>query len=89
VDLQFKKLVKTKTPKVQHIEVMRSPDELSRLGDLVETLERAIAAGCFYPNESPMNCSTCPHRAACLEWGRKAPAEIIDIDQPKEEVATC
>lgn len=63
-------LVKTKTPKVQRLEAVRHEEDLSRLGDIVQTIERAVQAGVFYPVESPLNCSSCPHRQPCREWGR-------------------
>jgi CRISPR/Cas system-associated exonuclease Cas4 (RecB family) len=61
-------LVKTKTPQVQHLETVRNDADLSRLGDIVQTVERAIQAEAFYPVESAMNCSTCPFFRPCREW---------------------
>jgi hypothetical protein len=61
-------LVKTKTPQVQHLETVRNEADTSRLGDIVQTVERAIQAEAFYPVESAMNCSTCPFLRPCREW---------------------
>ncbi len=61
-------LVKTKTPQVQHLETVRNDADLSRLGDIVQTVERAIQAEAFYPVESAMNCSTCPFFRPCRDW---------------------
>lgn len=61
-------LVKTKTPKLQRLKTARNEDDLGRLGDLVENIERAVANKIFYPVETPMNCSTCSYRQQCREW---------------------
>lgn len=61
-------LVKTKTPAVQRISTVRTGNDLGRIGDIVEAVERGIAAEAFYPVESPMNCSGCPFRDPCRTW---------------------
>lgn len=61
-------LVKTKTPAIQQLETVRTDYDLGRLGDIAETIERAITAEAFYPIESPMNCSGCPFFRPCREW---------------------
>lgn len=66
--VKYAVLVKTKTPKLQRLETVRNGDDLGRLGDIVQAIERAIRAEAFYPNETPMNCSTCPYRDPCREW---------------------
>jgi len=74
--VEYTVLVKTKTPRVQRLTTLRSDEDLGRLGDLVENVERAVQAGIFYPVESPLNCSACPYRGPCRRWGRPAvPAE--------------
>jgi putative RecB family exonuclease len=60
--VEYTVLVKTKTPKVQRLEAVRLDADLGRLGDLVQTIERAVEASIFYPVETPMSCSTCPYR---------------------------
>jgi len=84
--IEFTVLVKTKTPKVQRVTAARNGDDLGRLGELVETIERAIAAEVFFPVESPMNCSTCPHREPCRQWGlpnepakEASPASLVEV----------
>lgn len=67
-------LIKTKTPRVQRLSTVRSDDDLGRLGDLIENVERAVQTGIFYPVENPLNCSTCPYRSPCRHWGRPAVA---------------
>jgi len=88
--LYYKILVKTKTPQVQEIKTGRTPADISRLGDLVEVVERAIAAGVFYPIENVMNCSGCPFRQPCREWNGSAavPAEMIEATQA-EDLVPC
>jgi putative RecB family exonuclease len=72
-------LVKTRTPKVQRLEAVRHEEDLGRLGDIVQVIEQAVQAGIFYPVESPLNCSSCPHRQPCREWSRatRTPLPLI------------
>lgn len=68
--VEYTILVKTKTPKVQRLKAIRTEKDLGRLGDIIQNVERAITAGAFYPVESPLNCSSCPYRKPCRQWGR-------------------
>jgi CRISPR/Cas system-associated exonuclease Cas4 (RecB family) len=80
-------LVKTKTPQIQHLETVRNDADTNRLGDIVETVERAIRAQAFYPVESAMNCSTCPFFRPCREW-RSCPACIeAPLESDEKEIA--
>jgi len=81
--VEYTVLVKTKTPKIQRITTVRTDEDLSRLGDLVESIERATHAGVFYPNETPLNCSTCPYRQPCREWGRSEQSGRIPLNTPE------
>lgn len=67
-DVEYAVFVKTKTPKLQRLTTTRTEQDVGRLGDLVQTIERAIALNLFYPNVSQMNCSGCPYRQPCREW---------------------
>ena len=82
-------LVKTKTPQVQHLETIRNDTDLSRLGDIVQTVERAIQAEAFYPVESAMNCSTCPFFRPCREWrgGTSGPETALSTDDQEIPVS--
>jgi len=84
--IEYTVLIKTKTPKVQRLKTARYTDDFGRLGDLVETVERAVQIGIFYPVESPMNCSTCPYRQPCREWGTQPvlERELVKIQFPVE-----
>lgn len=75
-DVEYTVLVKTKTPKVQRLNAFRTEEDLGRLGDIIETVERAVQNNVFYPVESPLNCSTCPFRQPCREWGRPQPEPV-------------
>lgn len=86
---EFTVLVKTKKPKVQRARTARMPDDFVRLGDIAQTVERAVDAGIFYPVESAFNCSTCSYRKPCREWqssqtltepGRRIPLELAGED---------
>jgi len=80
-------LVKTKTPKVQRLAAVRHEADLGRLGDIVQTIEQAVQAGIFYPVESPLNCSSCPYRQPCREWGRTTRIPLTLI--PSHEGEPC
>lgn len=68
--VEYTVLIKTKTPKIQRLPASRTDEDLGRLGEIVKNVERGVQAGIFYPVESAMNCSTCPYRGPCREWGR-------------------
>jgi CRISPR/Cas system-associated exonuclease Cas4 (RecB family) len=87
--VEYTVLVKTKTPKVQRLTTVRTDEDLSRLGDIVETIERAIQAKVFYPVETPLNCSTCPFRQPCREWGRTENPELIQRNIKSAEARAC
>jgi CRISPR/Cas system-associated exonuclease Cas4 (RecB family) len=69
VTFQFTILLKTRQPRVQRVETTRSEEDQGRLGDLIGAVDRAVQASIFYPIESPLNCSSCPYRRPCREWG--------------------
>lgn len=66
--VEYTVLVKTKIPKVQRIEAVRSVHDFGRLGDIIGVVDRAIEAGSFYPVESPLNCSGCAYFRECRGW---------------------
>jgi CRISPR/Cas system-associated exonuclease Cas4 (RecB family) len=65
---EFAVMVKTRKPKVVRVATARMPTDSGRLGDLVQVINRAVAAGVFFPVESPLNCSSCCYRKSCREW---------------------
>ncbi|MEZ5941148.1 MAG: PD-(D/E)XK nuclease family protein [Planctomycetaceae bacterium] len=66
--VEYAVLVKTKTPKLQRLKTARTEEDLGRLGDVVQNVERAVANEIFYPVETPLNCSTCSYRQECQQW---------------------
>lgn len=68
VNVEYAVFVKTKTPKLQRRQTTRHESDLSRLGDLVENIERAVEQQIFYPIENPLNCSGCCYRQQCKAW---------------------
>ncbi|MCH7688430.1 MAG: PD-(D/E)XK nuclease family protein [Planctomycetes bacterium] len=84
-------LIKNKKPRVQRLSAVRYPEDLGRLGDTVEAIERAIQAKAFYPVETPLNCSTCPFRAPCREWKPSGEPTVVSLNSniPSTEVVTC
>lgn len=87
--VEYTVLVKTKTPKLQRLKAVRHDDDLARLGDIVENIERSIEAKVFYPVENPLNCSTCPYRQPCREWGRSEHTELVQLNIRTAGAATC
>ena len=86
--VEFTVLVKTKVPKVQKIQAIRTISDYQRLGDLIGVVEKAVEAGVFYPVESPLNCSSCPFYRPCREWtGLGISGELIHDEA--EEVISC
>jgi len=69
-NVEYTVLVKTKTPKVQRLNTIRTSEDIGRLGDLIETVEKAIEQDIFYPVENIIHCTGCPYRKPCREWGR-------------------
>jgi len=69
--VRFIIFVKTKQPRIQRIDTVRDAHNTTRLGDIVQNIERAIRVDAFYPIESALNCSGCPYRQPCKEWGRE------------------
>lgn len=88
-NVEYTVLIKTKTPKIQRLQTSRYAEDCGRLGDLVQTIQRAVDLGIFYPIESPMNCSTCPYRQPCRERGQKLQPqdEFVPLTIPVE--MTC
>lgn len=88
--VEYTVLVKTKTPKVQRLKTVRSDDDLGRLGDIIQNIERAVQVGIFYPIESPINCSTCPYRMPCRDWGRPSQiSELVQLGILNRETIPC
>lgn len=58
VKLSFAVLTKTKVPSLTVHEVPLDTKQIQRTKRTVERVWQAIQAGHFYPNPSPMNCST-------------------------------
>ena len=83
-------LVKTRTPKLQRIEAIRTAPDFGRLGDLIEVVARAVEAGIFYPQESPLNCSSCPYFRECREWTGPGTSKSEESQfHPIEEACAC
>ena len=86
--VEYTILVKTKTPRVQRLPTIRTDDDLGRLGDIIQNVERGVQASIFYPIESPLNCSGCPFRKPCREWGRPGiDRESVALGTPAEAIS--
>ena len=78
--VEFAILVKTKQPKFQTVPTSRMEEDLHRVGDLAEAVDRAVFQKHFYPVETPLNCSGCPFRSPCREWRGPLP---VTLDLPR------
>ena len=65
VRLGFGVLTKAKHPVAEYLAVPDEPGCAKRLIATIRQVWSAVVAGNFYPNPSPMNCSTCPYRGRC------------------------
>jgi putative RecB family exonuclease len=68
VKLSFAVLTKAKFPTLTVHDVPLEVQQVERTKRIVERVWQAIQAGHFYPNPSPMNCSTCSYRGPCQKW---------------------
>jgi hypothetical protein len=66
--LRFAVLTKTRIPELTFHQVQLDPRQLTRTKRIVERVWKAIQGGQFYPNPSPINCSTCPFQKPCRAW---------------------
>jgi putative RecB family exonuclease len=66
--LRFAVLTKSKLPEMNVHDVSPDPHQVQRTKQIVEQVWRAIQAGNFYPNPSPVNCPGCPYREPCRDW---------------------
>ena len=90
VDLEYRVLVKTKTPQVQRISRSVGDVNLTRVANLAHAVDRAVSAEAFFPNENPINCSSCPYRQPCREWqGTRSETTESDRSTSEVEVAAC
>lgn len=62
--VRFRVLVRTKTPQLQSVDVVRAPDQVAEAGHVVSEVLRAIDHNIFFPNRGH-NCGTCPYRSRC------------------------
>ena len=68
VRLEFAVITKTKVPTLTRHPVAVDRRQIERTKRIVHRVWTAIQTGVFYPNPSPLNCSTCPFREPCREW---------------------
>jgi len=89
-DLEYVVFVKTKVPKLQRLVTTRTSENFRRLGNLVVLVDRAVNEKLFFPNESPMNCSSCPYRQPCRDWGTSrhmnGPGELTILSREINDV---
>lgn len=60
-------LSKSKSGNIKPIRLLsnRSPEQLARFEHTIQTIEKTINAGLFYPTENPQHCSWCGYNEFC------------------------
>ena len=71
-------LTKTKEPSYTQHPTYRCKDDFQRLSQLIRTVERAVKAEAFLPNETGFFCNGCQFASACKSW-HKNQARTISI----------
>ena len=75
--VRFVVLTKAKAPKVQELETEVGPERLALLKDTVLEVDRAVRAGSFPRNVSPMTCGSCEFRKRCLGTAVPIPSQAV------------
>ena len=65
---RFDVYTKAKSPSVNNHYTLRTDNELERFVSLANQIEKSVASGNFYPNESGFSCTECPYRDRCKKW---------------------
>lgn len=90
VKVRYRVLVKNKTPLLQELTTTRDQEDFQRVGEITSQVQHAVQSNIFYPNESPMNCSTCPYRGPCRDWsGNRTTDSQAEVVQLHTEVGSC
>ena len=76
VGFRFDVVTKTKVPSYNQYPTTRKYDDFHRLLWLVQSVEKAVKAESFIPNEQCFSCGDCVYGSACREWHRKATTTI-------------
>ena len=71
-------VVKNKSPIVERIPTVRTPDDFRRLERLVETADRIVEQGLFWPCES-WACDGCSYAEPCKAWHRQAARKTVNL----------
>jgi Holliday junction resolvase-like predicted endonuclease len=64
-------VTKTKEPAYVQYPTSRTENDFLRLSQLVRTVEKAVAAEVFLPNEQGFYCNGCQFASACKAWHKK------------------
>lgn len=81
-------VLKLKKPELVSYTTDRTPEDFTRLGELVRVAERCIDAGLFLPSEGGHFCSGCGFADLCrrADWMRSCPP-VLTTDQPMRQSA--
>lgn len=65
---RFDVITKTKNPALKRFYTSRNENDFLRLEALVQSMQRAVKAGVFLPNETSFACAGCPYASSCEKW---------------------
>lgn len=65
---RFDVITKAKSPTVNNYYTLRTDDELNRFISLINQIDKCVASGNFYPNETGFSCTDCPYADRCKKW---------------------
>ncbi len=75
---RFDVITKTKEPSFTQHSTTRNEDDFNRLEFIIQSVEQAIKAGVFLPNETCFCCGTCEYKSACKSWHRNR-SKVISV----------
>lgn len=68
IRLQFAVITKHVDPRIQLVETPWDLHRLHRTKQIVKSVWQSIQGGNFYPNPSPIGCSSCCYKSQCMAW---------------------
>jgi len=76
---RFDVVTKTKEPSYTQHPTNRTQDDFQRMITMIHSVERAIRAEAFLPNETSYYCDGCSYKSACKVWHRNQARKTISL----------
>ena len=68
LDFEYRIATKTQTPGYQVAATSRTQDDFDRMVEVIRSVDRAIKAEAFMPNDGCFACGDCQFASACKRW---------------------